>query len=105
MKKYSEYFQNGEFEKFVDGLAFDEKQDVAKMKEQKEALVSLLKKKVYKEQEKKGGIKNFEIISEEIAEDGNTTVVKQFALSGIMSAESHGWASPCNTYRNTLMPS
>lgn len=76
LKKYSEYLQKGDYEKFVDGLAFDESQDAAKIKEQKEALISMLKEKISKEYEKKGGIKDIEIISEQIAEDGNTAVVK-----------------------------
>lgn len=76
LKQYSEYLQKGDYEKFVDGLTFDESQDAATVKEQKAALVSMLKEKVSKEYEKKGGIKSIEILSEEIAEDGNTAVVK-----------------------------
>ena len=56
LKKYSGYLQSGDYENFVEGLAFDDSQDAAKVKEQKEALVSMLKEKV--------------------AEDGNTAVVK-----------------------------
>ena len=66
----------GDYENFVEGLAFDDSQDAAKVKEQKEALVSMLKEKVSKEYEKKGGIKDIEILSEQVAEDGNTAVVK-----------------------------
>lgn len=36
----------------------------------------MLKEKVSKEYEKKGGIKDIEILSEQVAEDGNTAVVK-----------------------------
>ena len=70
LKKYSGYLQSGDYENFVEGLAFDDS------KEQKEALVSMLKEKVSKEYEKKGGIKDIEILSEQVAEDGNTAVVK-----------------------------
>ncbi len=76
LKKYSEFLQSGDYENFVEGLAFEENQDAAKVKEQKEALVAMLKEKVDKEYEKKGGIKDIEILSEEVAEDGNTAVVK-----------------------------
>lgn len=76
LKKYSEYLQKGDYEKFVDGLAFAESQDAANIKEEKEALVSMLKEKITKEYEKKGGMKEIEIVSEQIAEDGNTAVVK-----------------------------
>lgn len=76
LKKYGQYLQNGDYENFVEGLAFDNNQDAGKVKEQKEALVSILKEKVSKEYEKKGGIKDIEILSEQIAEDGNTAVVK-----------------------------
>lgn len=76
LKKYGQYLQNGDYENFVEGLAFDGNQDAGKVKEQKEALVSILKEKVSKEYEKKGGIKDIEILSEQIAEDGNTAVVK-----------------------------
>ena len=76
LKKYSGYLQSGDYENFVEGLAFDGSQDAAKVKEQKEALVSMLKEKVSKEYEKKGGIKDIEILSEQVAEDGNTAVVK-----------------------------
>lgn len=76
LKKYGQYLQNGDYENFVEGLAFDSNQDAGKVKEQKEALVSILKEKVSKEYEKKGGIKDIEILSEQITEDGNTAVVK-----------------------------
>ena len=70
------FYPGGDYENFVEGLAFDDSQDAAKVKEQKEALVSMLKEKVSKEYEKKGGIKDIEILSEQVAEDGNTAVVK-----------------------------
>lgn len=54
MKKYGNYLIKGDYEKFVDGLAFDESVGAEKMKEQKDGLVSMLKEKVSKEYEKKG---------------------------------------------------
>ena len=76
MKKYGNYLIKGDYEKFVDGLAFDESVGAEKMKEQKDGLVSMLKEKVSKEYEKKDGLKSIEIISEEISEDGNSATVK-----------------------------
>ena len=52
MKKYGNYLIKGDYEKFVDGLAFDESVGAEKMKEQKDGLVSMLKEKVSKEYEK-----------------------------------------------------
>lgn len=74
-KKYIEYVQNGEYEKFVDGIAFNEKMDAAKVKEEKDALNAIMKEKVSKDIEKKQGIKKIEILSEEVSEDGNTAKV------------------------------
>ncbi|RGM45247.1 MULTISPECIES: DUF4878 domain-containing protein [Bacteroides] len=76
MKEYSKYLQKGDYVKFVDGLAFDDKQTPEQIKEQKEGLASMIKEKGMKEYEKKGGIKDIEILSETISEDGNTAVVK-----------------------------
>lgn len=74
-KQYAEYIQKGNYEKFADGIVLDEKMDAAKVKEAKEGLTAMLKEKVSKEIEKKEGIKNIEIVSEEVAEDGNTAKV------------------------------
>lgn len=74
--KYCGYVQSGDFDKFVEGIAFDEKVTPEQAKEQKEGLSALFKEKVAKEFEKKGGLKNTEVISEEISEDGNSAKVK-----------------------------
>lgn len=73
--KYSEYLKNGQFDKFVDGIAFDEKMTPEQVKEQKEQLTALLKEKGTKEFDKKGGLKDVEFVSEEITEDGNRAKV------------------------------
>lgn len=76
-KKYAECIKEGNYEKFVDGIAMkkQENTDVAKMKEEKEALVAMLKEKGDKQLTKKDGIKTIDIVSENIAEDGNTATV------------------------------
>lgn len=75
MKKYSDYLIQGDYEKFVDGFAFDGEMTAEKIKEQKDGLTAMLKEKGTKEFEKMGGFKNIEVLSEEISEDGNTATV------------------------------
>lgn len=70
-KKYSEYLKSGDYDKFVDGIAYKEEQTA----DQKVILEAMLKEKASEEFAKKGGIKDIEIISEEISEDGNTAKV------------------------------
>ena len=73
--------QAKDWEGYVDLMCFEEKegQDIAKDKEQ---LAALLKAKGEKELDKKEGIKSFEIVSEEISEDGNTAKVKADIVYG-----------------------
>ena len=74
MKKYSNYLIKGDYEKFVDGIAVGDSETADKLKEQKAGFVALLRDKVGNE--KMGGLKSIEILSEEISEDGNTATVK-----------------------------
>lgn len=67
--------QKGDYEKFAEGIDLsntepDQQQTV------REGYASLLKEKGAKDMEKKGGIKSVEILSEDIASDGKTAVVK-----------------------------
>lgn len=75
LKKYATALQDGNYEKFVDGINFSNATP-DQQKEAREGFVALVKEKGAKEFEKKGGFKDFEILSEEIAEDGNSAVVK-----------------------------
>lgn len=88
--KYCGYIQSGDFDKFVEGIAFDEKVTPEQVKEQKEGLSALLKDKASKEFEKKGGLKNAEAISEEISEDGNSAKVKMKYTYGNGETEDQG---------------
>lgn len=74
-KKYAEYLKDGKYEKFVDAIAVDAEGDEAKIKEEKAGLAAMLKEKGAKQLEKKGGIKEIEIVSETIAEDENSAKV------------------------------
>ena len=75
LKNYATALQDGKYEKFVDGINFSNATP-DQQKEAREGFVALVKEKGAKEFEKKGGFKGFEILSEEIAEDGNSAVVK-----------------------------
>lgn len=57
-KKYAGYIQKGEYEKFADAIALDEKATPEDNKKNKEMVVALLKEKGAKSIEEKGGIKN-----------------------------------------------
>lgn len=69
-KTYAEYMKDGKYDKFVDGIAFEEKASADQIKQQKEMIAAMLKEKGEKELAKQGGLKKVEIVSEEIAEDG-----------------------------------
>lgn len=75
LKNYATALQEGKYEKFVDGINFSNATS-EQQKEAREGFVALVEEKGAKEFEKKGGFKGFEILSEEIAEDGNSAVVK-----------------------------
>lgn len=75
LKEYVVAMQKGDYEKFAEGIDLsntepDQQQTV------REGYASLLKEKGAKDMEKKGGIKSVEILSEDIASDGKTAVVK-----------------------------
>lgn len=73
-KKNAEYLANGQYEKFIDGIAFDENASKEDIKEQKEMILSLLEKG--KESiDGKDGLAKVDVISEVIAEDGNSAKV------------------------------
>lgn len=75
LKDYVSAIQNGDYEKFVEGVDLS-KIAPEKQAETREGFTAMLKEKGSKELEQKGGLKSLEILSEEIAEDGNSAVVK-----------------------------
>ncbi len=81
-KKYVGYMQSGDYEKFVDGIAFPEEASAEELQQAKDMYVSMFKEKGDKELKEKGGIKNVEIVSETIAEDGKTAVVEVKLIYG-----------------------
>ena len=75
MKGYVEELKAGNYEKFVEGIAFKDDLAAEQIQEQKAMWTSLLQEKTGKEFEKQGGLNGIEILSEEISEDGNSAVV------------------------------
>ena len=73
--KYVDELKSGNYENFVEGFALEEGIPAEQAQQQKAMLASLVGEKASQEYEKKGGLKGFEIVSEEIAEDGNSAVV------------------------------
>lgn len=81
MKLYLSALQSGDYEKVIDGTAFLNS-DSAKVEELKETLVAFYKEKGQRELEMKGGIKQIEILSEEVVEDGKSAVVRYKLVYG-----------------------
>lgn len=75
LKGYVEELKAGNYEKFVEGIAFKDDLAAEQIQEQKAMWTSLLQEKTGKEFEKQGGLNGIEILSEEISEDGNSAVV------------------------------
>ena len=75
-KQYYGYLADGKYDKFVDGFAFDEGIGKDELKAQKTVMVSVLKEKGEKALEMKKGIKNVEVLEEDIAEGGESAKVK-----------------------------
>ncbi len=76
--KYYNYVKDGNYEKYVEGIAFKE----GATAEDKAQVVALMKDKADKEYKKKEGISNVEVVSEEMAEDGRTATVKMKVTYG-----------------------
>ena len=81
MKSYLSAVKSGDYEKFVEGINFS-KVKPEKLAETREGFTAMMKEKAAEELDKKGGLKDFEILSEEIAEDGNSAVVKYKQIYG-----------------------
>lgn len=80
-EKAIECIQAGDYEGYVDLIAVKEA-DGKSIEEQKQQLTDLLKGKAASTIDKAGGIKSYEILSEEIAEDGNSAKVKAKLVYG-----------------------
>lgn len=74
LKNYMSALSDKDYEKFIDGCNISEA-DSDKAKEICEGLIAMIQEKGSKTIEKKGGLKEIEIVSEEMAEDGNSAIV------------------------------
>lgn len=74
LKTYMTALQKGDYEKFAEGINLANLSE-EEQKEGREGFAALLKEKGQKELSRHGGIKDFEILSEEITEDGNSAIV------------------------------
>jgi hypothetical protein len=67
--------QNGDYGDIVDHM-YVEASEGEDVEAQKEMLASILKEKVGKSMDEKGGLKDYEILEENIADDGESATVK-----------------------------
>ena len=74
LKNYMSALSDKDYEKFIDGCNISET-DSDKAKGIREGLIAMIQEKGSKTIEKKGGLKEIEIVSEEMAEDGNSAIV------------------------------
>lgn len=75
-EKCAELMKAGDYEGLIDQMAFDEKTSEEEVEALKANLVAMGKDKFQKQVEEKQGISSYKVVSEEVAEDGNTAVVK-----------------------------
>lgn len=75
--KSIEYLKEQKFDKYVDLIYVSDAQkaNVEKLQNEKEAYAELLEEKYTKSMEKNGGITGYSIVSEEIADDGESAIV------------------------------
>lgn len=76
LKHYMDAMNDKNFEEVADGIAFKEGLTPEQQQQEREGWITLLQDKAEKSAEQQGAIKSFEIISEEISEDGTTAEVK-----------------------------
>ncbi len=74
-KQYAQYMADGNYDKFIEGIYIPSDTPAEEVEQSKAMLNALLTEKGSKTLEEKGGIESIEVLSEEIAEDGQTAVV------------------------------
>lgn len=75
LSHYMDALKNKNYEEVVNGIAFPDKLTPEELQQAKEQWRALLEEKSAKTIEQQGGIASFEILSEEISEDGNSATV------------------------------
>ncbi len=96
VEKSIEYVQDKNYEAYVELIQIEEKGGKT-VEEQKKQLVALLQGKLDMTLESKQGLASCEILSEEIAEDGNTAVVKTKITYGDGSTDDQKFKLVKNT--------
>ena len=81
-KSYMEMMKNGDYKGFVQGIATEEGKTAEENEQTAALLEGVLKDKMEKTIQEKGGIKDIQIVEENIAEDGNTADVKMKIVYG-----------------------
>lgn len=77
-----------DYEGFVETIKMSENATPEEIEQTKQMYVSLFKEKGEKQMEKKGGIESYTLVSEEIAEDGQTAKVKYDVTYGDGSTDT-----------------
>jgi len=81
-KQYFDYVAGGQYDKFVNAIAFPAEISGAELKEQKAAVKALMDEKVVPSLEEKGGLKSMEVISETLAADGMSAYIEALYTYG-----------------------
>lgn len=82
LKSYVSALNDGDYEEFVNGVYFNERMSESRKEKQRAQLLTLAQDKGTNEFESKGGLVRLEILSEEIAEDGESAIVKYKRIFG-----------------------
>lgn len=84
-QKYAEYIKEGKYDKFAENIVFDKGVTQEEARKQKEMLITLMKEKGESSINEKGGIKEIEIVSEDLSANGDSAkvVLKQTFGNGM----------------------
>ena len=91
LSHYMDALKNKNYEEVVNGIAFPDKLTPEELQQAKEQWRALLEEKSAKTIEQQGGIASFEILSEEISEDGMTAKVSVKITYNDGSEETDNW--------------
>lgn len=87
-EKAVENIQKGDYEAYVEQLYMEPDQSAEEVRQQKEMLTSLLTEKYNEMLEKRGGLKSYSVVSEEVDEQAGTACVEFKAVYGNGDEES-----------------
>ncbi|MCD8029365.1 MAG: DUF4878 domain-containing protein [Bacteroides sp.] len=74
-KKYANYLKSGNYEKFAEGIAMSDDVSAEEARQGRQMLAAMMQEKGKMAIDQKGGIDKIDIVSEEIAADGETAKV------------------------------